>query len=334
MGRDPAHVDCQCDEQDQRDRQCDAPGQRIHGALGRTLVDQHVIQTGTEVPQDEDQEGDDQQRLERLVHGGVRNAPAWRPAGIIAAQATYGVSRRGTLLFGWTLALLGIALFTRLGVWQLARMHEKQAMLDDVHATLLHRSPQPLAGAADAHRLHAYDWTSADGHFVAAPALLLDNQQHDGRSGVRAYRVFQSADATVSPVLAELGWLPVPGNRQMPVVAPITGAQHVAGLLSPPPSAGFVRAVVVPQANGTLLTTSVDIALLRRTLHLPTLALRVLKLDPALPIGYPRDLDILPNTLPPERHLGYAVQWFGLALTVLATALVLTFRKPRASRTR
>jgi cytochrome oxidase assembly protein ShyY1 len=59
----------------------------------------------------------------------------------------------------------------------------------------------------------------------------------------------------------------------------------------------------------------------------------VLKLDPALPLGYARDLDILPNTMPPERHLGYAVQWFGLALTVLITALVLTFRKPRPHTT-
>ena len=55
----------------------------------------------------------------------------------------------------------------------------------------------------------------------------------------------------------------------------------------------------------------------------------MLKLDPAIPLGYARDLDVLPNTLPPERHLGYAVQWFGLALAVLVTALVLTFRKPR-----
>jgi cytochrome oxidase assembly protein ShyY1 len=70
--------------------------------------------------------------------------------------------------------------------------------------------------------------------------------------------------------------------------------------------------------------------MLRRALRVPALAPRVLKLDPALPIGYARDLDVLPNTLPPARHLGYAVQWFGLALTVLVTALVLTFRKPRA----
>ncbi|MER2176972.1 MAG: SURF1 family protein, partial [Stenotrophomonas maltophilia] len=36
--------------------------------------------------------------------------------------------------------------------------------------------------------------------------------------------------------------------------------------------------------------------------------------------------------LPPSRHLGYAVQWFGLVLTVLAVALVLEFRRHRRRR--
>jgi cytochrome oxidase assembly protein ShyY1 len=62
------------------------------------------------------------------------------------------------------------------------------------------------------------------------------------------------------------------------------------------------------------------------------LAPRVLKLDPALPLGYPRDLDILPNTLPPERHVGYAVQWFALALAMLVMALVLTWHSRRKAR--
>lgn len=39
-----------------------------------------------------------------------------------------------------------------------------------------------------------------------------------------------------------------------------------------------------------------------------------------------RDLDILPNTLTPERPSGYAVQWFGLALAVLVAAIILTLR--------
>jgi cytochrome oxidase assembly protein ShyY1 len=72
-----------------------------------------------------------------------------------------------------------------------------------------------------------------------------------------------------------------------------------------------------------------------RELKLSTgIAPRVLRLDPASGKGDAgvmlapgeRDLDILPNTITPERHLGYAVQWFGLALTVLVIAIVLTVR--------
>ena len=52
----------------------------------------------------------------------------------------------------------------------------------------------------------------------------------------------------------------------------------------------------------------------------------MLRLDPALPMGFTRDLEILPNTLPPERHRGYALQWFGLSATLLALSLFLALR--------
>jgi cytochrome oxidase assembly protein ShyY1 len=232
-------------------------------------------------------------------------------------------------VFGWLLALATIALFSRLGLWQLDRMHQKQAMLDAVHAVLQQRQALPLADAADPARSNRYDWSAGHGRFLDLPAILLDNQARDEHPGVRAYRVFQP-DAG-APLLVELGWLPLPGDRTLPAV-PVPRSARVAGLLSPPPSAGLVRAPAVAQADGTLLAVALQPATLRRQLHLDALAPRVLKLDPAqaLPAGgpgYARDLDILPNTLPPERHLGYAVQWFGLAIAVLATALVVTFRK-------
>ena len=59
------------------------------------------------------------------------------------------------------------------------------------------------------------------------------------------------------------------------------------------------------------------------------LAPRILRLDPSLPLGYARDLDVLPNTLPPERHRGYALQWFGLALTTLLLSLYFAFFRRR-----
>ena len=114
------------------------------------------------------------------------------------------------------------------------------------------------------------------------------------------------------------------------------GRRRIEGLLLPPPSAGLASRALASRPPGVLLATALDRDRLADAFALPPLALspRVLRLDPRLPLGYARDLDVLPNTLPPERHLGYAVQWFGLALAVLATALVLTYRKSRTRRSR
>ncbi|MGH8025127.1 MAG: SURF1 family protein [Pseudoxanthomonas sp.] len=232
-------------------------------------------------------------------------------------------------LFGWALALLAMALFCSLGAWQLDRAKQKQAMLAQSRSILAARKPLPLLAAADPARKAEYDWAQGQGRFTGKPAILLDNQSREGRSGVRAYRVFQPDSAAAPPLLVELGWLPLPGDRTLPRIDSFAGNRQVAGLLAPPPSAGIASAVAAPQADGNLLTTSLDHALLADALKLPALAPRVLRLDPALKLGYLRDLEILPNTLPPERHLGYAAQWFGLALTVLITALVLTLRKHR-----
>src|SRR3546814_13296988 len=97
---------------------------------------------------------------------------------------------------------------------------------------------------------------------------------------------------------------------------------QVAGLRAPPPSHGILAAVVAEQPAGQLLATGLDAPALREQLQQPALAPRVLRLDPAAPLGYARDLDVLPNTLPPERHLGSALPWFALALAVARKSVV------------
>ena len=238
-------------------------------------------------------------------------------------------ARRMPLWLGWTLALLVVAGFARLGFWQLARMHEKETLLASVHAVLAQRVPQPLSLASDSARARGFDWVVGRGRFDDAPAVLLDNQSRDERPGVRAYRLF--VPEAGAPMLVELGWLPLPGDRAMPQVAPIKGDVEVRGLLLPPPSPGLVAATANRTPKGEILATALDAPDLPALLGGEKLPPRVLRLDPAMKdIGYARDLDVLPNTLPPSRHLGYAVQWFALSLAVLATAAVLTFRKPRA----
>ncbi len=229
---------------------------------------------------------------------------------------------------GWALALLVIAVFCSLGGWQLDRARQKQALLQTTARVLGERRAQPLHTAEDVSQRRAYAWTAGEGRFVHAPAVLLDNQNRQGRPGVRVYRMFQP-EGSQQPLLIELGWLPLPGDRTLPAIALPEGVQRVRGLLAPPPSGGLARALASRQPDGNVLATALDAPALPTLLGVRALPPRVLKLDPALPLGYARDLDILPNTLSPERHLGYAVQWFGLALAVLATALVVTWRTRR-----
>ena len=236
------------------------------------------------------------------------------------------VNRRLVL---WSFALLLIAGFCSLGRWQLHRAEAKQLMLDRAGATLRDKRALPLS-EAQARDVHGYDWVSAHGRFRAAPVLLLDNQRRGEAVGVHVLAVLEPREGRAQ--LVDLGWLPVPGNRVMPEPQLPAGEVVVSGLLAPPPGAGlavgpgFTPVEPVGRAPRWLLTR-VDVAALSRELHV-ALSERVLRLDPALPLGYARDLELLPNTLPPERHRGYALQWFGLAFATLVAALFVTFRPP------
>ncbi|HUH90371.1 MAG TPA: SURF1 family protein [Lysobacter sp.] len=236
------------------------------------------------------------------------------------------MSRHATLLTGWLLALATITVFTSLGFWQLRRAVEKQAMLDAAAQVVTERRAVPLAAAARTDGIDRYDWSSGTGEFADSPALLLDNQQRDGRVGVRAYRIF--APDRGQPLLVELGWLPLSGERTMPSVPRPGGRIVLQGLLAPPPSSGIALGPGMARSGEAWLLMRVDIPAIRTETGVP-LSPRVLRLDPASPLGYARDLELLSNTLPPDKHRGYALQWFGLALAVFVTALILTFKQPR-----
>lgn len=242
----------------------------------------------------------------------------------------------------WLFALLLAAGFAALGYWQLQRRGEKALMLDAAASALAERRPQAPAALGDPVRMHAYDWMTLRGRFVDAPAVLLDNQRRGAEIGVRVYRVFALEDtAGATPgqaVLVELGWLPLPADRRMPRIPRPQGPFALEGLALPPPGSGLSMAPPAAGENGDLLATTLDPQALAGRLGVPALPPRVLRPAAEQTFGadapsYVRDFEILPNTLPPERHLGYAVQWFALSATVLVVALVLTLRT-RHRRTR
>ena len=233
--------------------------------------------------------------------------------------------RQHTRRIGWVAAILTITVFCLLGRWQWQRMEQKQALLDQqVPARAQTLALAPALAAPPRLR-----WVEDHGQFLAG-TVLLDNQMREGRAGVKVYQPFRSDGGAV--VLVDLGWLPMPPDRTVPVISPREGPAQLAGLLAPPPAPGLAvgPAMTATAQPGVWLASRMPPQEVASVLKLEAvLPYSVLRLDPALPGGYARDLELLPNTMPPSRHLGYAVQWFGLALTVLVVALVLEWRRQR-----
>lgn len=223
-----------------------------------------------------------------------------------------------------TLGMLVAAAFAGLGFWQAGRAEQKAHWLAAFERALV-APPQPLAEALA--RPTTLPQRVAGPVLIdpALPWLLLDNQRRDATVGIRAYRIAR-VDGSASSVLVDFGWLPLSPQRDWPQLPNPPARIDAAGLLAPPPSAGW-RMADNPRGDGAepRVLLYVDPSELSERFGV-ALASRVLRLDPAVDGGFVRDLVALPNTLPPEQHRGYAVQWFGLSATVLVVTGLLIYR--------
>src|SRR3990167_2869262 len=91
------------------------------------------------------------------------------------------------------LTVIAVALFVRLGLWQLDRGHEKQRLLRTSQAAA--KRPPILWHAGDSMP-HQYQSLQVHGHFLSA-TLLLDNQHHQHRFGYDVLSPLELADGSV-----------------------------------------------------------------------------------------------------------------------------------------
>lgn len=226
------------------------------------------------------------------------------------------------------LSVLGLCLalgFAQLGRWQLSREDGKRAQLAAADAAL--SAPARDLAATLAGPAGAIDKVAGRARFTATPRLWLDNQRRGQQVGMRLYCAATPVGGD-TPLLVDLGWLPVAPDRRLPAADCPTGEHALAGLLVPPPAVGLRLGPGLVEQGGAWLATRLDPAEVSAAwASTPALAARVLRLDPSLPLGHARDLALLGNTLPPEKHRGYAIQWFGLALATLVILIVLNLRR-------
>jgi cytochrome oxidase assembly protein ShyY1 len=126
-------------------------------------------------------------------------------------------------------------------------------------------------------------------------------------------------------VLVDRGWLALPPDRRVPPIEP-TESRVLTGLLAAPPAVGIRLGDPHAERGSQSLLPWIDVASVAKDFHVE-LADAVVLLDADAPGGFTRRWEPLPNTLPPERHRGYAIQWYALAFATLVAAVLLSRRR-------
>lgn len=219
-----------------------------------------------------------------------------------------------TIFAGFFLPLLLV-----LGAWQVERARYKQSLYDDFAAG--GEAVALVAGSRGLEELRRYAPVRATGHYLSDRQFLLDNMVENGQAGYRVITPLLLAEGHA--VLVDRGWVPRDFSTAVPPSIEVDGARRtVAGQLEHLPRPGIAldtraepgwpKVVQFPTLDELSAWLGLEVV--------PGLLL----LEAAAPDGYRRDWR--PSDFGPERHIGYAFQWFALAATLVVLYLAWSFR--------
>jgi surfeit locus 1 family protein len=228
-------------------------------------------------------------------------------------------------LFTTLLAIGLFAMLVALGRWQLHRAAEKRTLFDSFAAAGVAAQPIDLRSA----KVPRYSYVAAVGSYDATRQVLIDNMVEGERAGYFVITPF--ALQAGGWVLVNRGWVPLGSTRADRPAIPVGGnVRTIRGRADNLPSPGIRMGVPAPLAPPypvvAAYPTRAEVAQLLKESNWLS-ATDVILLDADQPDGYVRNW--APPGFPPMRHIGYAVQWFGLALALGVIYVVTNFRRTK-----
>jgi cytochrome oxidase assembly protein ShyY1 len=222
------------------------------------------------------------------------------------------LARPGWIAFHVLVVVL-IIVMINLSLWQLRRLHERQAFNAAVRSrTAAPAQPYdvvvPPGTSVDGARADEWRTVTATGTFDTSNQILIRNRTLDGAPGYYVLTPLRRADGTA--VLVVRGWVPLTqANSTVPdVPPPPTGSVTVSGRLRPTQNPGFLASR--DPTTGILSTMArVDIPRIQQQVSYPIAPayLEMASSTPAPTASLPA-LVPLP-TLDDGPHLSYAIQW-------------------------
>ncbi len=228
-------------------------------------------------------------------------------------------------------SLLVFASLIKLGLWQLDRAAQKDIRLEKIQLY----QQQEAIGLKDVLNLQAQSKHEKDvseelndlpvrlsGRFFQ-PSFLLDNQVSKGRLGYQVIKLFQDEESN-SAVLVNLGWIQGGVDRSfIPEISEINGKLSFTGKIRVLESAIVLEDEVLKADTWPQRIQSIDIDKISQLLAQPLLPF-IIYVDNDEPLGYQKEW--VPIVMPPEKHRGYAFQWFTLAFAWLVLMFVAAYK--------
>ncbi|HXE57612.1 MAG TPA: SURF1 family protein [Gemmatimonadales bacterium] len=215
--------------------------------------------------------------------------------------------------------VVAIAVFVRLGLWQLERLDERRTINRRAEAR---RNAPPLDLNTGGATIEAADRRVVlRGRYDRAHELVIRNQSYRGSPGVHLITPLRLPGRDTA-VLVNRGFVPAPDAVTVDVAGlDEPGEVEVRGVAFPLPEGDDGRPV---ERQGRTTWSRLTREAVRRAVPYPVAAVYVLQSpDPGLP-SFPRRVE--PPPLDDGPHLSYAVQWFAFA-AIAATFAVVVWRK-------
>ncbi len=221
-----------------------------------------------------------------------------------------------------TILLLGI--LVSLGFWQLDRAEQKRRLVSAYEQQGGDRSLLRMTAGAGIGPELEYRRAEASGRYDGAHQFLLDNRTHNGEVGYEVITPLITDQG--GAILVNRGWIPLgEGRDRLPSVSVATDARRVVGRLKLLPRHVFMLGEEQPRTTWPYRVEHIDTERFEKELGYPVSAYTLL-LDSAATDGYLRDWQPV-QQFGPERNVGYAVQWFGLAVALAGIFLAVNLHK-------
>jgi surfeit locus 1 family protein len=210
-----------------------------------------------------------------------------------------------------------------LGFWQLGRAEEKR-VIQARDAERARQDPVDLVkmiGGDYPELTRVY----VTGSYDTRRHLLLDNRVHEGVAGYEVLTPVKLAGSDTA-ILVNRGWIPMGKSRQhLPQVVTNDQKVDVIAILKKPSETVFDIPPSEAYSKGwPKVVQHIRTEELAQLIGYPLLPVVAL-LDPGQPDGFIRQWKFI--SMPPEKHLSYALQWFGLATALgIIFILVNTYR--------